>query len=158
MSEYFAEISWELSKDDDFLENKYSRGHRWHFDGGFEMPASASPHIVPAPWSVAASVDPEEAFVASLSSCHMLWFLSVASKGNYEVQSYRDKASGVLAKNPNGQLVMTEVTLRPGVNFATDSYPSRKEIAALHHQAHTKCFLANSVKTDVKVEPAWPDS
>ena len=136
-----------------FTDNRYSRAHRWRFDGGIEVPASSSPHVVPLPMSVAAAVDPEEAFVVSLSSCHMLWFLSLAAAKRWVVDSYRDAAVGTLAKNDAGKLVMTVVTLRPEVVFGGERQPSTAEIEALHHRAHEECFLANSVKTKVCCEP-----
>src|ERR1041385_55953 len=117
--EYRAEVIW--SRDGAvFTDNRYSRGHRWRFDGGVEVPASSSSHVVPLPLSVAAAVDPEEAFVASLSSCHMLWFLSIAARRGFVVESYRDDAVGVLAKDEGGKLTMTRVTLRPDVRFGGD--------------------------------------
>jgi organic hydroperoxide reductase OsmC/OhrA len=152
MSTYHATIEW--SRDGAaFLDNRYSRGHRWRFDGGVEVPASSSPDILPVPLSVAAAVDPEEAFVASLSSCHMLWFLSIAAKRGFLVDHYRDEAAGVMAKNADGKLAMTEVTLRPDVRFAGDHRPTDDEANAMHHEAHDLCFIANSVKTDVRCEP-----
>lgn len=154
MSEYFADISWTLGKYEDFLSNKYSRGHKWNFDGGIEVLASSSPHVVPVPYSVEEYVDPEEAFVASLSSCHMLWFLALAAKNKFIVTSYRDKAIGVMAKNPGGKLAMTEVALRPVVKFDSEAEPTQEQLADLHHEAHERCFIANSVKSDVRVELA----
>ena len=136
-----------------FTDNRYSRGHTWSFDGGIEVPASSSAHVVPLPMSVAAAVDPEEAFVVSLSSCHMLWFLSLAAKGKWVVESYRDEAVGLLGKDAAGKWAMTRVTLYPEVVFAGDARPSPADIAALHHRAHEECFLANSVKTEVRCEP-----
>lgn len=153
MSEYAAEILW--SRDGAaFTDHRYSRGHRWVFDGGVEVPASASPHVVPPPMSVAAAVDPEEAFVASLSSCHMLWFLSLAAKRGFVVDSYRDVATGVMGKDSSGGFAMTRVTLRPDVRFAGQSRPTADDLAALHHEAHEQCFIARSVKTEVRCEPA----
>jgi organic hydroperoxide reductase OsmC/OhrA len=136
-----------------FVDNQYSRGHLWQFDGGIEVPASASPHVVPAPCSVAAAVDPEEAFVASLSSCHMLWFLSIAAQRGYRVESYRDEAVGLLARESRGRMWMSRVTLRPAVVFGGDRVPSEEEIAAIHHESHDLCFIARSVKTEVRCEP-----
>lgn len=152
MAEYRAAIEWNR-RDAVFSDNRYSRGHVWRFDGGIEVPASASPHVVPVPMSNEAAVDPEEAFVASLSSCHMLWFLSIAAKRGYVVESYRDEAVGVMDKNADGKLAMTQVTLRPAVGFAGDNRPSSKEISAMHDQAHELCFIANSVETEVRCEP-----
>ena len=154
MSEYLAEISWKLGEGEDFLRNRYSRGHRWRFDGGLEVLASSSPQVLPVPYSVEEYVDPEEAFVASLSSCHMLWFLSLAAKQKFVVTAYEDKASGIMAKNAEGKLAMTEVTLRPSVAFEAASQPTAAQLQDLHHEAHAQCFIANSVKTDVRVEPA----
>jgi len=146
-------VSWERNGAT-FTDNRYSRGHRWRFDGGVEVPASASPHVVPLPMSVAAAVDPEEAFVAALSSCHMLWFLSLAAKQGFVVERYLDEAVGIMAKDGDGRLAMTEVTLRPQVAFTADRRPSGSDHAALHHEAHELCFIANSVKTQVRCEPA----
>ena len=152
MSEYTAVVVWNRDGAA-FSDNRYSRGHRWRFDGGIEVPASASPHVVPLPLSVEAAVDPEEAFVASLSSCHMLSYLSLAAKRGFVVDSYRDAAIGVLAKDSAGKLAMTRVTLRPEVRFAGDKQPTATDAAALHHEAHEQCFIASSVKTDVRCEP-----
>ena len=151
MSNYTAVISWERSGAV-FADNRYSRAHRWNFDGGVEIPASASPHVVPFPLSVAEAVDPEEAFVASLASCHMLWFLSIAAKQGFVVERYRDEATGVMAKNADGKLAMTEVTLRPRIVFAGEKRPSAAQHEAMHHEAHEQCFIASSVKTDVRCD------
>ena len=152
MSEYTAVITWARGGAT-FTDNKYSRGHRWSFDGGIEVAASASPHVVPLPLSVAAAVDPEEAFVAALASCHMLWFLSIAAKRGFVVESYRDEAAGVMSKNAAGKLAMTKVTLHPAVAFAGKLRPSPAQHQAMHHEAHEQCFIANSVTTDVRCEP-----
>ena len=152
MTEYTSVVIWNRDGAA-FLDNRYSRGHRWLFDGGVEVPASASPHVVPLPLSVAAAVDPEEAFVVSLSSCHMLWFLSIAAKRGFLVESYRDEALGTLAKDGDGKLAMTRVTLRPEVRFGGDKRPTADEVSALHHESHEQCFIARSVKTDVRCEP-----
>src|SRR2546422_8605661 len=123
MAEYKSVVQW--SRDGAaFTDNRYSRGHRWLFDGGVEVPASSSPHVVPPPLSVAAAVDPEEALVASLSSCHMLWFLSIAAKRQFLVDSYRDEAFGVIGKDSSGHLAMTRVTLRPEVHFVGEQRPT----------------------------------
>jgi len=151
MSQYTATITWERNGAP-FTDNKYSRGHRWSFDGGIEVPASSSPHVVKVPMSVAEAVDPEEAFVASLSSCHMLYFLWVAARGGFVVDRYVDEAAGTLAKNAQGKPAMTEVTLRPRVTFAGDKRPSPEQHEAMHHEAHALCFIANSVTTEVRVE------
>ncbi len=151
MSTYTATIEWN-NDGSVFTDNKYSRRHQWIFDGGVNVPASSSPHVVPLPMSDAAAVDPEEAFVASLSSCHMLWFLSIAAKRGFVVQSYCDKAVGVMSKNADRKLAMTLVTLHPEVKFAGTS-PSVPELNKLHHEAHENCFIATSVKTEVRCEP-----
>jgi len=153
MAEYKATILWNRGGAL-FTDNLYSRGHVWQFDGGVEVPASSSPHVVKTPLSVAAAVDPEEAFVAALSSCHMLWFLSIAAKRGFLVESYRDEALGVMAPNPRGRLAMTQVTLRPAVMFGGSKVPNAPEIEAMHHESHEQCFIANSVNTEVRCEPA----
>jgi len=152
MSEYKTVVEW--TRDGaTFTDKRYSRGHRWQFDGGIEVPASSSPSVVPLPFSVAAAVDPEEAFVASLSSCHMLVFLSIAAPQGFVVESYRDEATGVLAKDASGKLAMTRVTLHPDVRFAGDKRPTADELTQMHHESHEGCFIASSVKTDVQCEP-----
>lgn len=150
MPEYYATVTWQRDKQN-FLDRKYSRGHDWTFDGGITVPASSSPHIVPLPMSVETNVDPEEAFVASLSSCHMLFFLDFASRARLTVNSYTDQASGILAKDADGKLAMTEVTLCPVVVFEGEQ-PAKEEITKMHHQAHDVCFIANSVRTKVVVK------
>jgi organic hydroperoxide reductase OsmC/OhrA len=152
MAQYNAEILWQRG-DQNFLDNRYSRGHRWSFDGGVTVPASSSPQVVPLPWSDEQAVDPEEAFVASLSSCHMLWFLSVAAKHGFQVDRYPDQAQGVMGKNAEGRVAMTEVLLRPRVSFGGALQPNAEQLDELHHQAHEACFIANSVKTEVRCEP-----
>src|SRR5262249_47850130 len=154
MSTYSATIRWERG-DQPFIDNKYSRGHTWLFDGGVEVPASSSPHSVRLPYSRTNAVDPEEAFVASLSSCHMLWFLFIAAKRGFCVNSYVDNAEGVMAKNASGKLAMTRVTLRPKIVFGGNLLPARNDIESMHHKAHTECFIANSVKTEVLCEPIY---
>jgi organic hydroperoxide reductase OsmC/OhrA len=149
---YTAEIRWDRGPAV-FTDNRYSRGHLWRFDGGVEVPASSSPNVVRLPLSVEAAVDPEEAFIASLSSCHMLTFLYLAAKRGFRVDRYTDQASGELARNASGKSAMTRVTLHPKVVFSGDKRPSRAELAELHHQAHEDCFIANSVTTDVRCEP-----
>jgi organic hydroperoxide reductase OsmC/OhrA len=154
MSEYTAEVLWERG-DQDFLANTYSRRHSLRFDGGAEWAGSSSPHVVPLPFSDASAVDPEEAFVASLSSCHMLWFLTMAVKRKFCVDRYFDAASGVMEKNADGKMAMTVVTLRPEVTFSGENQPTREQIEHMHHRAHEECFIANSVKTDVRCEPVY---
>ena len=151
MSSYTATIRWSRDDADGFAKGQYSRAHEWAFDGGAVVPASASPHVVPAPWSDAAGVDPEEAFVASLSSCHMLFFLDFARRGGWVIDAYVDEAEGVLEKGADGKIAMTRVTLRPRIEWAGEA-PDQAAIADLHHRAHEACFIANSVTTKVTVE------
>ena len=153
MSEYRAEVLWVRGPAEDFVANRYSRRHRLRFDGGAEVVGSASPQVVPEPWSDAAAVDPEEAFVASLASCHMLWFLSIAAGHGFCVDRYVDAAVGRMSRNPQGKLAMTRVTLRPDVTFSGARVPRRDELVELHEAAHDACFIANSVKTEVLCEP-----
>jgi len=152
MHHYTAQITWQRGSQD-FLGNRYSRRHLIRFDGGAEMPGSSSPHVVPVPLSDPSAVDPEETFVASLSSCHMLWFLSLAAKAGFCVDSYADQAEGVMARNAAGKMAMTVVTLRPRVVFSGDKRPTSEQLHELHHRAHEECFIANSVTTDVRCEP-----
>lgn len=147
-----AHIMWARGEQP-FVDNRYSRRHLISFDGGLTIPGSASPQVVRAPYSDPAAVDPEEAFVASLSSCHMLWFLSIAAARRLRIDSYSDHAEGVMAKNARGKLAMTVVTLRPEVVFSGERSPGREEFLAMHHQAHEECFIANSVLTEVRCEP-----
>jgi organic hydroperoxide reductase OsmC/OhrA len=152
MAEIQAAIHWQRGAAA-FTDNRYSRAHVWRFDGGVEVPASSSPQIVPLPMSSAAAVDPEEAFVASLASCHCLWFLSLAAARGLCVDSYDDAAIGVLAKNAAGRMAMTEVTLRPRVVFGAGQGPTPQALDELHHRAHEACFIAASVLTRVRCEP-----
>jgi organic hydroperoxide reductase OsmC/OhrA len=152
MSEYVVQVHWQRSGEG-FTNHRYSRRHVWRFDGGAEVPASSSPHVVPPPGSDPAGVDPEEAFVASLSSCHMLWFLDLAARAGFTVDDYHDDALGVMARNGEGQLAMTVVTLRPAVRFGGERQPDATALSDLHHRAHLNCFIANSVKTEVRCEP-----
>ncbi|UUZ62071.1 OsmC family protein [Polaromonas sp. P1(28)-13] len=154
MSHYTAEVLW-LRNEGDFSGNRYSRKHLLRFDGGLEVPGSSSPQVVPVPLSDASALDPEEAFVASLSSCHMLWFLSIAAKRKFCVDRYFDAATGLMDKNPDGKMAMTVVTLRPDVTFSGERQPTREELDKLHHEAHEACFIANSVKTEVRCEPVY---
>ena len=151
MSTYTATISWQRNGEV-FTDNRYSRRHEWRFDGGVTLAASSSPAVVPR-YSDASAVDPEEAFVASLSSCHMLTFLMLAAAKKFIVDGYVDEALGTLAKNSRGKLAMTEVVLRPRVVFSGDQQPSIEALYELHHRAHEECFIANSVITDVRCEP-----
>ncbi|MCT4348189.1 OsmC family protein [Vibrio sp. NC2] len=152
MSEYGAVIRWQKAEDEAFSDNQYSRGHTWDFDGGITVPASSSPHVVPLPFSVEANVDPEEAFIAALSSCHMLTFLGIAAKQQYVIDSYVDDAIGVLEEDESGRSSVTKVTLRPDIVFSGIKIPTAKQLDKLHHLAHKNCFIANSVKTEIVVE------
>lgn len=152
MSKYFATVNWQRKSSEPYTDNKYSRGHQWSFDGGLTVPASSSPHIVPLPYSIEENVDPEEAFIASLSSCHMLFFLSIAAKRKYIVDSYEDQAIGVMENNEQGLVAMTQVKLRPKVIFSGEKEPTLEQLEKMHHQAHQQCFIANSVKTVVTTE------
>jgi len=147
-----ALIRWQVG-DADVSGKRYSRAHTWTFDGGTVVPASSSPHVVPLPMSDASAVDPEEAFVASLSSCHMLWFLDLATRAGYVVHSYEDAADGRMGRSAAGKQVVEVVTLRPRTRFAGARVPDSATLAALHHEAHEECFLANSVRCEIRCEP-----
>jgi organic hydroperoxide reductase OsmC/OhrA len=155
MATYSAEVIWERG-DAVFTDNRYSRRHRWRFDGGLEVPGSSSPHSVPLPLSDAAAVDPEEAFIAALSSCHMLWFLTIAGKRKYRIDHYHDRATGVLAKNAGGKWYVSVVTLHPEVQFSGELMPSTEQVEDMHHSAHAECYIANSVSSQVQIEPVFP--
>ena len=150
MQQFFATVAWQRDGQD-FAGQRYSRGHAWQFDGGLTVPASSSPMSVPLPMSVAANVDPEEALVAATSSCHMLFFLSLAAQRGFVIDDYRDEAVGELGKNARGRLAMTRIVLRPRIAFA-GTPPSPEALAALHHDAHERCYIANSLTADVVVE------
>src|SRR5690348_266722 len=151
VSTYTATIRWTRDPSTDFTKGQYSRAHDWVFDGGAVVPASPSPHVVPGPWSDKSGVDPEEAFVASLSACHMLFFVDFARRAGLVVDDYVDEAEGVLEKRSDGRFAMTRVTLRPSVAWSGEP-PSEAVVADLHHRAHEACFIANSVTTEVIVE------
>lgn len=153
MSTYNARIQWSRRDGEAFSDRRYSRAHQLQFDGGAQLAGSSSPQVVPLPYSDAAGVDPEELFVASLSSCHMLWFLDLACRAGWCVDHYEDDAVGVMARDTQGRLAMTEVTLRPAVRFGGTNQPDAGEVARLHHAAHEACFIANSVRTAVHVMP-----
>jgi organic hydroperoxide reductase OsmC/OhrA len=152
MASHTAEVVW-VRGNQDFLSNRYSRRHRLRFDGGVEVPGSSSPHVVPEPMSDPAAVDPEEAFVASIAGCHMLWFLAIAAKEKFNVDRYSDAAVGVMGRNGAGKECVSVVTLRPEVVFSGARAPSLEELHALHHRAHEACFIANSVRTEIRCEP-----
>ena len=153
MSSYTAQVHWQRDPLETFTDNRYSRRHLLRFDGGAEVPGSASPHVVPLPLSDASAVDPEELFVASLAACHMLWFLSIAAGRGFCVDRYADAAEGRMARNAEGRIAMTRVVLRPQAQFSGQRLPTRNEIDAMHHEAHAQCFIANSVRTEVLCQP-----
>lgn len=154
MSKHTAELTW-IREDQPFLDNRYSRRHMVRFDGGEQVPMSSSPEVVPAPMSDPSAVDPEEAFVASLASCHMLWFLGLAARQGFRVDSYRDTAVGSMGRDEQGRTVMRDVLLRPRVDFSGDVPPTREQVEQFHRQAHEACFLAHSVRCDVRCEPVF---
>jgi organic hydroperoxide reductase OsmC/OhrA len=151
MSPFTVTVTWQRGSAR-FVQNDYSRAHIWTFDGGAIVEASSSPHVVPVPYSKAANVDPEEAYVAALSSCHMLFFLSLSASQGLTIDSYVDTAEGHMEKNASGKLWVARVVLRPLIKFQ-DTIDANV-IAQLHHAAHAECFLANSVNTAVTVESA----
>jgi organic hydroperoxide reductase OsmC/OhrA len=150
---YQARIHWQRGAAV-FTDNRFSRAHRWHFDGGIEVPASSSPLVVRVPLSDEHAVDPEEALVAALSSCHMLFFLAFAAGKGFRVDDYSDDAEGVMGKNAAGKTAMVRVTLHPRVSFSGERLPTPADIDSLHHRSHEECYIANSVTTEVRVEPA----
>lgn len=149
---YTAETLWERGSQP-FLDKRYSRRHLLRFDGGLTVAGSSSPHVVPEPFSDPAAIDPEEALVSALSSCHMLWFLDIAARHGFVVDSYHDEASGVMTANERRKLWLSSVTLKPKVVFSGARLPTPADIGRMHHEAHDECFIANSVKTDVQVVP-----
>jgi organic hydroperoxide reductase OsmC/OhrA len=151
MSEHKARVHWTQAQGD-FLKGTYSREHTWTFDGGMTVAASSSPANVRIPFSNPANVDPEEAFVASLSSCHMLTYLYLASRKGFEISSYEDDAVGLMTKNDRGIPWVSSVILHPRITYAGAKTPTAEEAGQMHHDAHEQCFIANSVKTDIKVE------
>ncbi len=152
MSEHLATIEWRRG-DQPFIDNRYDRAHDWRFDGGANVRGSSAPSaLVPAPLSDPAAVDPEEALVAALSSCHMLFFLAFAAKAGFVVDSYRDEAAGVLGRDERGKTSITSVTLRPSAVFSGSTQPDAAALEALHHRAHSLCYIANSIRAEVRIE------
>lgn len=149
---YTAEVLWERGNQP-FLDKRYSRRHLLRFDGGLTVAGSSSPNVVPQPFSDPSAIDPEEALVSALSSCHMLWFLDIASRQGFVVDSYHDEARGVMTVNERRKLWLSSVTLSPKVVFSGTTLPTPADIERMHHEAHDECFIANSVKTDVQVVP-----
>lgn len=152
MSEHRATIAW-CAAGGAFTENRYSRAHVLRFDGGAEVPASASPQVVPQPMSDPAGIDPEEMLVASAASCHMLWFLDLARQAGLDVAAYEDSASGRMGRSGDGRIAITRIVLRPRIAFA-GAAPDAATLERLHHDAHERCFVANSLKAEIVVEPA----
>lgn len=152
MSEHGAELLWERGEQN-FLDRKYSRRHTWTFDGGLVVPGSSAPTSVPVPLSDPSCVDPEEAFVAALASCHMLWFLGLAAKEGYRIDRYSDRPVGLMAKNAAGKVAITTVTLRPTVHTSGPKTLDAAAFARLHHEAHEACFIAASIHSHVLLEP-----
>ena len=153
MSEHLATVQWSRG-DQDFTGSRYSRAHEWRFDGGAVVRGSSAPStLVPPPLSDPTAVDPEEALVAALSSCHMLFFLAFAAKGGFTVDSYRDEAVGTLGRDDRGKTSITTVTLKPGVVFSGAPGPDAATIEALHHRAHEACYIASSIRAEVTIEP-----
>ena len=150
MSQYKVILRWQRTGPD-FLKGKYSREHTWTFDGGVTVPASSSPSVVPPPFSNPANVDPEEAFVASVSSCHMLTFVYLAYREGFQVDSYEDEAVGTMAKNEHGVPWMSSIQLNPRISYSGEKQPSAEDEQRLHHLAHEQCYIANSIKTQVTV-------
>ena len=149
---HVATVEWRRPAGAEFTDQRYPRAHRWRFDGGAEVPASSSPHVVPPPLSDAAAVDPEEAFVAALSSCHMLTFLYVAAKQGYVIDAYADEAVGVMSKTERGRMWVSKVTLAAVITFSGEKRPTPAQFDTLHHLAHDECYIANSVKSEVVVQ------
>ena len=152
MSAYFANIAWQRQAQEVFTDNQYSRLHQWQFDEGVSIPASSSVHAVPLPFSVSAAVDPEEALVAAVSSCHMLWFLGICAKKGWVVESYQDQAEGIMAKNAQGREAITQIYLRPNIVFGGEVLPDAAAIAKVHELAHHSCYIANSILAEVSIE------
>ena len=152
LSSYKATVRWSRNADDLFASGRYSRAHEWTFDGGTVVPASASPDNVPPGTADEAAVDPEEAFIAAISSCHMLFFIDYARREGFVVDSYEDEAVGIMERRSDGKIAVTRVTLRPKVEWSGDRQPNATELARLHHRSHEDCFIANSVNTEVTIE------
>lgn len=152
MAEHTVEVIWERGEQN-FLDNHYSRKHTIRFDGGLEIPASSAPSTVPVPYSDASAADPEELLIAALSNCHMLWFLAIAAKRGFRVDSYVDNVVGTMNKNKNGKLFLAQTTLNPATKFSGDKIPTQEELEQLHHKAHAECFIANSVLTEIICKP-----
>lgn len=150
MKQFDARVTWQRAGQN-LLDGRYSRAHAWHFDGGLQVPASSSPLSVPVPMSDPAAVDPEEALVAAASSCHMLFFLSIAAQQGFVVERYDDAARGLLGADADGRMAMVRIELRPDIVFAGERQPDAQALAAIHHQAHQRCYIANSLKGEIVI-------
>ncbi|MBK9527373.1 MAG: OsmC family protein [Acidobacteria bacterium] len=149
MSTYIAKITWKSDAPDTFTKNRYTRGHSWEFDGGVTVPASSSPHAVRLPYSIEAAVDPEEALVAAASSCHMLTFLWLAATMGFNIESYEDNAVGEMTSMDDGRQWVSTITLEPQIAWTGDKLPTAEDIARLHHEAHEKCYIANTIQSEI---------
>lgn len=149
MATYTASIRWQRRPDEAFTDQRYSRAHAWHFDGGAVVPGSASPLHVRPPYADASAVDPEEALVAATSSCHLLWFLYLAAQDGWQVDAYHDDAAGEMGRDVQGHEYIQRITLRPAVRFGSARQPSAAQLDALHHRAHEACYIARSLKSEV---------
>lgn len=152
MSIYTAKIVWKNDSAESFEKNQYSRGHAWEFDGGVTVPASSSPHAVRVPFSIEAAVDPEEALVASASSCHMLTFLWIAAKSGFVCGAYEDNAVGQMTTSEDGKQWVSKITLDPQIVWSGDKVPTAEELAHMHHEAHEVCYIANSIKSEIVIK------
>jgi organic hydroperoxide reductase OsmC/OhrA len=151
MKRFEATLAWRRGGQA-FTDQRYSRAHRWQFDGGLDVPASSSPLSAPVPLSDPAAVDPEEALVAAAASCHMLFFLSLAAARGYVVDRYDDHAVGELDAGADGRPAITRIVLRPAIEFGGARQPDHAALAELHHEAHARCYIANSLKGEIVVE------
>ncbi len=151
MSNYVATVVWTRAADAPFKDNKYSRAHEWRFDGGAVVKGSSAPSSVRVPLSDPSAVDPEEALVAAVASCHMLFFLSYVAAAGFVVDRYEDDAIGEMGKNANGKTAIVKITLRPKIVWV-GSPPGAQQIDQLHHRSHEECYIANSITAQVTVE------
>lgn len=155
--EHTATVTWTRG-DQDFLDKKYSRAHVWRFDDGCEVPGSCPPSkLIPVPLARPDAVDPEEGLVAALAACHMLFFLALSAKAGFRIDSYSDDAIGMLGKNERGKTFMERITLRPKVVFSGDARPDQAAVDDLHHRAHRECFIANTLRSEIIIDPPAPD-
>ena len=155
MGVHSARVNWR--SDGEFASGRYTRRHEWRFDGGAVVVGSASPSNVPVPMSDPAAVDPEEALVAAVASCHMLWFLDLARQAGFSVAEYADAAEGEMSRIGPGRMAFTRIALRPRIAFEGEA-PDEAELERLHEQAHERCFIANSLRTEIVVEAAAMES